>query len=144
MRTQVEETPRASQQVGSLRRKDRERYDQFLDMLEAEGCKALTYRLTGDLPIDHLCVKHLAGNLRIVVGFEGPRQAWVLLVGVHDRADPGVDVYTELYRLAGLDDVPEGERTKPSCCDSDGVAPFMAPEVTQLANQARMIRRRRR
>ena len=39
--------------------------NQFLDTLEAQGCKALGYRLTGDLPIDHLCVKHLIGNLRV-------------------------------------------------------------------------------
>ena len=144
MRTRVEETSRASQQVDGLRGKDRARYDQFLDMLQAEGCAALTYRLTGDLPIDRLCVKHLTGNLRVVVGFEEPGRAWVLLVGLHDQADPGVDVYTELYRLAGLEDVPEGERTKPSCCDSSGVAPFNAAEVTQLVDQARMIRRTRR
>ena len=64
-----------------MRRRDREAYDQFLDTLEAQGCKALGYRLTGDLPIDHLCVKHLIGNLRVVVGFEAPGQAW----GKHSR-----------------------------------------------------------
>jgi hypothetical protein len=144
MRTQVKETARASQQADGLRKKDRERYEQFLDMLQTEGCAALGYRLTGDLPIDHLCVKHLAGNLRVVVGFEEPGRAWVLLIGVHDRNDAGVDVYTELYRLAGLDDVPEGERTKPSCCDADGVAPFMEPEVTELVDRAHRLRRTRR
>jgi hypothetical protein len=88
-----------------LRRRDRESYDQFLDMLQL---------------------------------------AWVLLVAVHDRNDPGVDVYTELYRLAGLNDIPGGERKKPSCCDPDGVAPFMAIEITELAERARMLRRRPR
>ncbi|MEV6348708.1 hypothetical protein [Actinoplanes sp. NPDC051851] len=144
MRTRVTETPRASQQVEGLRRKDRTSYEQFLDMLEAQGCAALGYRLTGDLPIDHLCVKHLTGRLRVVVGFEAPGRAWVLLIGLHERKDPGVDVYAELYRLAELDDVPEGERTKPSCCDPDGVAPFAAPEVTELVDRARRLRRGRR
>lgn len=140
MPTQVLETPRASQQVGGLRKKDLERYEQFLDMLQGSGCSALGYRLTGELPIGRLCVKHLAGRLRVVVGFEEPGKAWVLLVGPHDRDDPGIDVYTELYRLAGQD-VPVGERTKPSCCDADGLAPFMTAEVDDLVEQARMLRR---
>lgn len=113
-------------------------------MLEADGCAALTYRLTGELPIDHLCVKHLAGSLRVVVGFDGPGSAWVLLVGLHDQQDPDVDVYTELYRLAGLAEVPKGERTKPSCCDTDGGAPYLPGEVADLASRARMLRRSRR
>ncbi|MEU8238618.1 hypothetical protein AB0C07_10260 [Actinoplanes missouriensis] len=123
-----------------MRKQDRKSYEQFLDMLEAEGCSALGYRLTGDLPIDHLCVKHLTRNLRVVVGFEGPTLAWVLLVGVHDRTDPGLDVYTELYRLAELDDIPRGERRKPGCCDPDGAAPFEASEITELVDRARMLR----
>ncbi|XVU23133.1 hypothetical protein ACQPZJ_38620 [Actinoplanes sp. CA-054009] len=70
MRTRVTETPRASQQAEGLRRKDKATCEQFLDMLETEGCAALAYRLTGDLPISRLCVKHLTGKLRVVVGFE--------------------------------------------------------------------------
>ncbi|GAA1599572.1 hypothetical protein [Actinoplanes couchii] len=144
MRTRVIETPRAAQQVGGLRKKDRAAYEKFLDMLEAQGCAALGYRLTGDLPIDHLCVKHLIGSLRVVVGFEAPGVAWVLLVGLHARADPGVDVYTELYRLAGLADIPTGERRKPTCCTPDGTAPTATAEITNLANRAHQLRTRSR
>ena len=144
MRTQVTETPRAQQQAAGLRKAARLAYDRFLDLLEAEGCAALTYRLTGDLPIDHLCVKHLTGSLRVVVGFQRPGSAWILLVGLHDRTDPDVDVYTELYRLAGLEDVPSGERTKPSCCGTEGTAPHLMSEVIDLVDRARMLRRTRR
>lgn len=142
MRTRVIQTLRASQQVEGLRKKDRAAYEKFLDMLEAQGCAALGYRLTGDLPLDHLCVKHLAGSLRVVVGFEAPGLAWVLLVGPHTRTDPGVDVYTELYRLAGVADIPTGERRKPSCCDPDGLAPFTTAEIIELADRAHKLRAR--
>jgi len=49
-------------------------------MLAAEGCAALAYRLAGDPPLDHLCVKHLEGHLRVIVAFESDERAWILLV----------------------------------------------------------------
>jgi hypothetical protein len=52
--------------------------------------------------VDHICVKHLRGSLRVVVAFEEPRRAWILLVGQHDDRDPLLNVYAELYRLLGV------------------------------------------
>lgn len=82
MPTEVLSTPRADQQVGSLTRKQSRTFDAFLDDLAAGGCQALAYRLAGETPVDHLCVKHLRGSLRVVVAFETPGKAWVLLVAL--------------------------------------------------------------
>jgi hypothetical protein len=41
-------TPRAEQQIDNLDRRHRRTFDRFLDVLAAEGCQALAYRLTGD------------------------------------------------------------------------------------------------
>lgn len=143
MTIEVVETPRAEQQVGRLRNRQRKAYESFLDELQARGCAALGYRLTGDQPLEHLCVKHLGGQLRVVVAFESSDVAWVLLVGPHDDSDPGIDIYTELYLLVGLDAPPAAKRTKPPCCDADGVAPSLAEEVSELVNRATMLRSRR-
>jgi len=69
-------------------------------MLAAEGCAALAYRLTGDPPVNRLCVKHLDGNRRVIVAFENTKRAWILLIGVHD-SDSSANVYDELYE-AGI------------------------------------------
>jgi hypothetical protein len=45
-------SPRADQRIATLTKRQRRTFDQFLDMLAAEGCKALAYRLAGDAPID--------------------------------------------------------------------------------------------
>lgn len=80
MPTEVLATPRAEQQIDALDRKRARAFDDFLNDLAASGCQALGYRLTGPTPLDHLCVKHLRGSLRVVVAFESSRRAWVLLV----------------------------------------------------------------
>jgi len=136
----VAETPRAEQQVGRLRNRQRKAYESFLDELEARGCAALGYRLSGDLPLEHLCVKHLVGQLRVVVAFESADAAWVLLVGPHDDGDPGIDVYTELYSLVGFEAPSVAKRTKPPCCNADGVAPLLAREASELADRASKLR----
>jgi hypothetical protein len=88
MPTEVLSTPRADQQIKSLARKAAKIFDDFLDDMAAEGCQALSYRLSGEPPVSHVCVKHLRGSLRVVVAFESPRKAWILLVGPHDSATP--------------------------------------------------------
>lgn len=75
MATEVLATPRAEQQIGSLARKQSKLFANFLDELAASGCRALAYRLSGQTPLDHLCVKHLSGSLRVVVAFESPQRA---------------------------------------------------------------------
>ncbi len=61
MPTEVVAAPRAEQQIGGLTRKQAKAFDNFLNELAANGCRALAYRLSGHTPLDHMCVKHLAG-----------------------------------------------------------------------------------
>ncbi|MET8451638.1 hypothetical protein [Streptomyces sp. NPDC005209] len=120
----VHVTPLAKQQVADLRRAHRAAYDQFLSELRSQGCRALGYRLTGDV-VEHLCVKHLVRALRVVVAFTAKDEATIVIVGPHDDDDPHNDVYTLLYELAGLERPPQGERTKPPCCGTeDGLPPL--------------------
>lgn len=142
MPLQVLASPRADQQQRALRRKDRALFDQFVDDLACRGCAALSYRLTGPTPLDRLCVKHLADRLRVVVGFT-PDEAWILLVGPHDATDPGADVYAALYELAGVAPTDSAKRTKPSCCDEEGLPPA-EDAVEALAERASRLRRTRR
>jgi len=79
MPTEVLATPRAEQQIGRLSRKNAKVFENFLDDLAAGGCRALAYRLSGQAPVDHVCVKHLSGSLRVAVAFETPQRAWILL-----------------------------------------------------------------
>lgn len=140
---EVFNTPLADLQIARLRAKDRTAYDNFLRELKNQGCVALGYRLTGDV-VEHLCVRHLIRNLRVVVAFMSSDEAVVLLVGPHDDNDPVRDVYTLLYQLAGLEP-PEEERTKPSCCGTeDGLPPITDQDtVDGLVRQARALTRGR-
>lgn len=99
MPTEVLATSRAGQQIARLHKRQAKVVDQFLNDLANRGCQALAYRLSGPMPIDRLCVKHLSGAIRVVVAFETAERAWVLLVGPHDNKDPILNVYSELYRL---------------------------------------------
>lgn len=123
MPIEVISTRRAQQQVDHLDRTHARTFTAFVDDLARNGCAALGYRLTGPVPIGRMCVKHLRGALRVVVAFESPRRACVLLVGPHDGSDPNCDVYAELYELLGATP-PEGAgRDKPPCCGEDGEPP---------------------
>ena len=145
MPVEVRQTPRAEQQIAGLRKRSAARLEQFLDDLAARGCEALGYRLTGPPPLDHLCVKHLDGLLRVVVGFQAHDRAWVILVGPHDDRDPDIDVYTALYELAGVEPADNAGRGKPSCCTGDGLltAPALGDLVEEIAVRARRLRRTR-
>jgi hypothetical protein len=140
----VVSTPRAAQQIDQLRARQREQLADFIDQVKATGCAALAYRLTGDLPLNRLCVKHLGGALRVVVAFESPAKVWILLVGPHDDRDPGIDVYTELYELIGFRPADAVKRSKPVCCADSGEAPVMSDVAQELAERAVMLRRTRR
>jgi hypothetical protein len=137
-------TPRADQQAGLLRRPQRGRVADFIGELKSQGCAALGYRLTGDVPLNHLCVRHLGANLRVVVAFKSPIEAWVLLVGPHDEGDPGLDVYTELYALVGQQPADSAARRKPPCCDEVGAAPVLSTVAEDLADRAVKLRQTRR
>jgi len=132
-------TERAAQQVGQLHKKERRSYDQFLLALRARGCASLSYRLSGDQLLSKICVAHLAGALRVVVAFSAHNVATILLVGPHDNQDPFMDVYSQLYALAGLSEPPAAERTKPPCCKAeDGNPPISDGDLlADLADRAR-------
>src|SRR5260370_37712407 len=117
MPPEVRATPRAEQQIGRLSRKHSKAFERFLNELAAAGRRALAYRLSGQAPVDHICVKHLIGSLRVIAAFETPERAWILLVGPHDDNDPILNVYAELYRLLGAEPEPGAGRDKPPCCD---------------------------
>jgi hypothetical protein len=75
--TEVLATSRVGQQIASLIRRHSETFGGFVNDLAARGCQALAYRLNGEAPIDHLCVKHLRGSLRVVVPVLQPSKARV-------------------------------------------------------------------
>jgi hypothetical protein len=138
-------TRRAQQQISSLDRTHTQAFTAFLDDLSLNGCAALAYRLTGPAPLSRLCVKHLRAALRVVVAFESPQRACVLLVGPHDATDPGLDVYAELYELLGAAPSAGGGRTKPACCDADGQPPpDFGDDLADLIISAARRRRTRR
>lgn len=117
-------------------------YDQFLRELRSQGCKALGYRLTGDV-VEHLCVKHLPRALRVVVAFTAEDEAIIVIVGPHDDDDPHNDVYTLLYELAGLERPPQGERSKPPCCSTEEGLPPLSDQslADDLVSRARDLTR---
>ena len=113
-------------------------------MLAAEGCAALSYWLAGDPPIDHLCVKHLDGNLRVIVAFESDERAWVLLVGEHDESAGATSIYDELYSLLGVE-APDTKRTKPPCCDEfDLLPPVLDSIIDSILDRADRVRSTRK
>lgn len=127
--------------------------DRMLDDLSHRGCAALGYRLSGGDRLEHLRVKHVRGQIRAVVAFETRTTAWVLLIGPHDDADPGRNVYSQLYELVGHDPLPDAGRRKPPCCDPDDQVPQLDEVVViELVDRAhalaknlsRRIGRRRR
>jgi len=145
MLIEVLATPRAEQQISGLTRRQAKAFDSFLSELAASGCQALAYRLSGLTPLDHVCVKHLAGALRVVVAFETPERAWVLLVGPHDDQDPALNVYAELYRLLGTEPPPDARREKPPCCDENGdLPPALGETLDEILDRAAKLRRTRR
>jgi hypothetical protein len=143
--TEVLATSRAEQQIAGLRKKQAKAIDQFLDDLANRGCGALAYRLSGAAPVDHLCVKHLPGSLRVVVAFETPERAWVLLVGSHDDQDTVLNVYSELYRLIGAGPPGNAGRGKPPCCDElEELPPVLGAAITEILDRATRLRKTRR
>lgn len=138
-------TRRAQQQIATFDRTHEQALNAFLDDLSLNGCTALAYRLTGPVPLSRLCVKHLRASLRVVVAFESPHQACVLLVGPHDASDPGLDVYAELYELLGTAPPDGASRTKPPCCGDGGQPPAaLGDDLADLILSAARQRRPRR
>lgn len=135
------QTPVAQNQRSALRSTVRRKFEAWLDRLRQHGCAALDYRLTGAV-VERLCVSHFHGPYRVVVAFETKTRATLLLIGPHDH-DPAVDIYTRLYRLAGIEP-PAGQRTKPPCCGKDGTPPMLGADIDDLIARAHSLARTRR
>lgn len=136
-------TALADRGAAALRGPARTAFERWLDDLAERGCRALGYRLAGDPPLAELCCKHLRGRDRAIVVFTG-EEAWVLLVGPHNRQDQIADAYTVLYALVGHEAEALAKRTKPPCCGDDGQAPSLeAAEVDRLVVAAKELVRRR-
>ncbi|MFH9348173.1 hypothetical protein [Kitasatospora sp. NPDC017646] len=144
MPTTVETTDIAAADALALRGREKKSFLDWTYDLEQRGCGALDYRLTGPAPVDRMCVKHLFGNLRAIVAFDGDGTAWIVMVGPHDEQDPERNVYARLWKLIGLDAPPEGKRTKPRCCSAAGLAPMDEGTVQDLVDRCRDLARRRR
>jgi hypothetical protein len=143
--TEVIATPRADQQIAGLDRTHARAVSEFADDLQIRGCKALGYRLSGPVPVDHMCVKHLRGSFRVVVAFDGQQRAWILLVGRHDDQDPVLNVYAELYRLLGVEPPDGAGRDKPPCCDeTTDLPPVLGAAAAEFADRAAKARKTRR
>lgn len=137
MAVEVRATPRANKIIDNLPRAARIAYDRFEADLATRGCAALAYRLSGDL-LDHLCVVHLAGTMRVIVAFESAEIAYVVLIGDHDRKQPPLDVYQQLYALSGHEPPDQAGRSKPPCCDSEtGQPPVDATQLDALLARMR-------
>lgn len=140
MTVQVRATRLANRIIESLPKSLRTAYNQFEADLATRGCAALAYRLSGDF-LDHLCVVHLTGQLRVIVGFESAEVVYVLLVGKHDRERPPMDVYQQLYELAGHEPSDQAGRDKPPCCDAEtGEPPVDAALLGELLITMRRFR----
>ena len=140
MTVEVRATPLANKIIEELPRRSRRAYDHFEANLAARGCAALAYRLSGGL-LDHLCVAHLIGTMRVIVAFESAEVAYVVLVGNHDDSRPPLDVYRQLYALAGHEPPDQAGRDKPPCCDTKtGEPPADSGWLDELLARMRRFR----
>lgn len=130
MTVEVRATPLADKIIEELPRRSRAAYNQFEADLASRGCAALAYRLSGDA-LEHLCVVHLTGALRVIVAFESADVAYVVLVGNHDDQRPPLDVYRQLYALAGHEPSAQAGRDKPPCCDAESGEPPVDVELLE-------------
>lgn len=135
-------TPTGRRSVQALRGKARKSFDDAVERLAAEGCKAGDYRLTGE-GMDHICSVQLHGHHRVLACFPDDSSVVVLLVGEHKRDDPEVDIYLSLYRLLELPE-PSAKRTKPPCCDEAGKAPVDPDLLDRFQAGAKALTRGRR
>lgn len=101
MKTEVYLSVLAEKHAETLRGADLRSFVAFVNDLETRGCATPGYRLTGELPVSRLCVKHSRGAMRVVVAFKEPGHTWVLMLGPHDERNRMHDVYTSLFASVG-------------------------------------------
>ena len=138
-------TALADRQIRNLRNRDLASFGAFAKDLRHRGCAALDYRLTGPVPLNALCVKHLAGPMRVVVAFRSAAEALILLLGPHARDDPGMDIYTLLYELIGVSPPDGQKRAKPPFCDQEtGLPVELEALIEEMVERARQVAGTRR
>jgi hypothetical protein len=138
MPCRVEALPLASRQINALRGKDRDAWLAWLARVKAEGCRALQYRLSGEM-VERLCVSHLRNRWRVLVAFESPSSVVVVTVAEHDNRS-SANVYDEVYRMFRVV-VPEQPRLKPACCGGDGQPPLWGADIDELGARAQSLLR---
>ena len=117
----------------------RPRVRRALDDLKRNGCKAADYSLSGDPPWPHLCSRHV-GALRIIVAFPEDRVVAVVKIAAHD---PATDPYAEIANDLGIA-VSTAERTKPPCCDPNGLPRVDGSVVDDIEASLKALSRRAR
>ncbi len=135
-------TPVGKQAAGRLRGPVKVAFARAAEALERVGCDSAGYRLAGE-GLDKLCVVHLWGRWRLVLGFPEVDVAAVVDIGEHLDNDRSRDVYTRLYEAVGVD-APAGSRDKPPCCDESGPPVDAQLDAVERAYRALTRRRRRR
>jgi hypothetical protein len=108
--------------------------------IEERGCEAAGYRLAGE-ELDRICCRHLYASDRLLTVWPGSDEAVVMLIGPHGGAVG--DVYADLLHALGID-VPADERSKPSCCDEEGVPPVDAAAAHAICDALERSTRRGR
>jgi hypothetical protein len=143
--TEIDFTVLAERQYAALKGPRRKAMDEFLRDLARRGCGAISgrtgYRLAGQAPVSRLCDRHLHGEDRVIVAFESPDLAVVLIIAPHRAGHPR-DVYANLWAACGLAEPPASAITKPPCCSGDGNAPLLQPgEITEIVERCRTLAR---
>jgi hypothetical protein len=110
-----------------------------LERLEAEGCAAADYRLTGEV-VERICSLHVYGRYRALVCFPDEESVVVVLVAGHRRGASG-DAYGSLYELLEIPE-PTGKRNKPPCCGEDGEPPVDQELFDRLLLAIKVLSRR--
>ena len=117
----------------------RPRVRRALDDLARNGCRAAGYSLSGDPPWPHLCSRHV-DSLRIIVAFPEDDVVAVVKIATHD---PASDPYVEIASDLGIA-VSTAERTKPPCCDPEGLPRVDSSVVDEIEASMKALSRRER
>ncbi len=133
----------AERQLNALRGRRAEAARVAIDELRSGGCERAGYRLTGAV-LKQVCCRHLYGDDRLLTTWPADDHAVIILVGPHKGRAGGV--YGVLMEVLGLE-VIEEERSKPPCCEPDGIPPVDASAaesiVDAVSGLAKRARRRR-
>jgi hypothetical protein len=95
-------------------------YTSAVRELEAHGCAAASYRLSGPDDWPRHCVKTLPRGWKLVMDFPESGRVRLLILQAHTNSS---DPYQTLARLLDVTRAPGLDTNKPGCCNPDGTAP---------------------